>query len=348
MPRTGLSLGVLRAASASAASAASSASKASTAASRAKAKVKVPSPANRSARRFAPCAPSRTSPARVASASREAWRKAPGGSLTFGAGQIDLRRGDRPDALAIDREPRHAERGGFAGEGAERGGARPHAFEHDIEAAPGLGRAHPRLALAAEQRDQRLFQLGQARDDARRQHRADLDVDQLMRAGAAIAESEPLFAAAKRKRGAPAAAERHRPHRLHLRLEPARPQGGHDQLALPGEIGARLEMLERAAAANAEMRADRRDAVGARLDHLDQAGAVAAGLDLDCDELARQREGHEERAIGAVGHAVALRAEPRDPDLKLHGARRSGIPRCRCRRESARRSRRRRSSPRPR
>ena len=195
----------------------------------------------------------------------------------FGAGQIDLGRGDRPDALALDRQPRHAQGGGFAGKGAKRRGARPDAFEHDIEAALGLGQAHPRLALAAQKGAERLFQLGQARDDARRQDRADIDVDQFVRAGAAIAESEPLFAAAKRKRGAPAAADWHRPHGVHLGVEPARTQGGHDQLALPGQIGARLEMLQRAAAAHAEMRADRRDAVGARLQHFDQAGAVAAG-----------------------------------------------------------------------
>ena len=109
----------------------------------------------------------------------------------FGAGQIDLGRGDRPDALAVDRQPRHAEGGGFAGKGAKRRWARPDAFEHDIEAALGLGQAHPRLALAAQKGAERLFELGQARDDARRQDRADIDVDQLVRAGAAIAESDP-------------------------------------------------------------------------------------------------------------------------------------------------------------
>ena len=57
-------------------------------------------------------------------------------------------------------------------------------------------------------------------------------------------------------------------------------------------------MLEGAAAAHAEMRADRRDAVGARLEHLDQAGAVAAGLDRDPDALAGKAKGTKERPSG--------------------------------------------------
>ena len=254
------------------ASAASSASKASTAASCAKRKGEGAEPGEQIGEALG-AATLRPAPVstRVASASREAWRKAPGGSRTLAPDRSISRRGDRPDALAVDREPRHAERGGLAGKGAESGEARPHAFEHDIEAAVSLGHAHPRLALAAEQRDKRLFELGQALDDARREHRADVNVDQLMRAGAAIAESGPGLAPAKRERGAPAAAERHGPHLLDLGLKPARPQSGNDQFALPGEIGALLQVLERAAAANAEMRADRRDAVGARLEHLDQA-----------------------------------------------------------------------------
>ena len=162
------------------------------------------------------------------------------------------------------REPGHAERGSLPGEGTQGRWARFDPFDHDIEAALGLGHAHPRLALAAEQRGERLFEPGQALDDRWREHRADVDVDQLMRAGAAIAERDARLRPTERERGAPPVAKRDRPYVLDLRFKPARAQGRHDELALPGEIGALLQMLEGAAAANAEMRADRRYAVGAR------------------------------------------------------------------------------------
>ena len=126
-----------------------------------------------------------------ASASREAWRKAPGGSLTSAPDRSIWGAATDP-MLSPSTKPRHAQGGGFAGEGAKRRWARPDAFEHDIKAALGLGQAHPRLALAAQKGAECLFQLGQARDDARRLDRADIDVDQLVRAGAAIAESPTL------------------------------------------------------------------------------------------------------------------------------------------------------------
>ena len=72
-------------------------------------------------------------------------------------------------------------------------------------------------------------------------------------------------------------------------------------------------MLERAAAANSEMRADRRDAVGAGDVHLEQVAAVGmTGPWFDLGGLARQRIGHVEGTRGRVGDAVAARAKPGD------------------------------------
>ena len=78
-------------------------------------------------------------------------------------------------------------------------------------------------------------------------------------------------------------------------------------------------MLQRAAAALAEMAADGRDAVGAGLeDFLDRGGAaVAAGrAGLHAQAVARRGEGNIEPSVGRAGDAVALRADC--PDRYLH------------------------------
>ena len=90
-------------------------------------------------------------------------------------------------------------------------------------------------------------------------------------------------------------------------------------------------MLEGTAAAGAEILADRRDTLGARLEDGKRLGAGLSWLGRHLHQLAWKREGHEERPVGALRQAVALGAKPLDPDLKLHGWRRSELPRCRCR-----------------
>ena len=72
-------------------------------------------------------------------------------------------------------------------------------------------------------------------------------------------------------------------------------------------------MLDRAAAANAEMRTERLDALRARgLDPQEMAAIRMAGDALDLDGLARQRVGHEHRACRRVRHAVAAVGEAID------------------------------------
>ena len=79
------------------------------------------------------------------------------------------------------------------------------------------------------------------------------------------------------------------------------------------------------------MRADRRHAVRARLENGKRLGVVLAWLNGDLYALAGEREGHEQQTVSALGYAIALGAEALDPDLKLHGGRRSTLPHCRCR-----------------
>ena len=77
--------------------------------------------------------------------------------------EADGGRGARHQAFAVDGEACDAEPRCLAcqlGQGSLFG---PHAVHDDVEAGLGLGDAHPRLALAAEQRPERRLELWQAR-----------------------------------------------------------------------------------------------------------------------------------------------------------------------------------------
>ena len=79
-----------------------------------------------------------------------------------------------------------------------------------------------------------------------------------------------------------------------------------DQGALPSAVTRWGQMLECAAAASSEMRADRRDAIRARVVDLDKMPAVGvSGPLIDFDGFTRQCVGHVEHAGGCVRHAVA-------------------------------------------
>ena len=78
-------------------------------------------------------------------------------------------------------------------------------------------------------------------------------------------------------------------------------------------------MLQGAAAADAEMRADRRDARGARRldgEKLPPVGMTGNGLDLD--GLAGQCAGHVDRFVRPVGDAVAAMANVVDDQPLNH------------------------------
>ena len=97
------------------------------------------------------------------------------------------------------------------------------------------------------------------------------------------------------------------------------------KLALPGGVGRGVPMLDRAAAADAEMRTERRDPLHACGLDLKQSPAIgmAAGDRNDFDRLAAQRIRHIDVAAISDGDAVAVMADMVDDEaLALsHGAR---------------------------
>ena len=104
-------------------------------------------------------------------------------------------------------------------------------------------------------------------------------------------------------------------------LDPGLAQRRDQQIALPGAVAPGLPMLERAAAADAEMRADGSDPLGARCIDPHQMAAVGmTGPRLALDRLARQRVGHVDRSGGPVRDAVAAVAEPHDGETVNHAA----------------------------
>ena len=81
----------------------------------------------------------------------------------------------------------------------------PDAFDHHVEAGIRLGNADPRLALAAEKRAECRLEFRQTGNDAGRKHRAGFDADQVMGAGAPVAERHAVRDAAEgQRRAAPA------------------------------------------------------------------------------------------------------------------------------------------------
>ncbi len=107
------------------------------------------------------------------------------------------------------------------------------------------------------------------------------------------------------------------------RIEPNLRQGRRNQPALPIAVARGRPMLERAAAANCEMRTDRRDPLAAADIDLDEMAAVGmTGPSIDLDGLARQGIGRVDRARRRVRDAVAAPAEPGNDKPLSHVARR--------------------------
>jgi hypothetical protein len=84
-----------------------------------------------------------------------------------------------------------------------------------------------------------------------------------------------------------------------------------DELALPIAIGVRLPVLDRAAAAGAEILAERRDALRARSDDFDEVAPVrgSAGRNVRIDDFAAQRVGDVDIPAAVEGNAVAELAD---------------------------------------
>jgi hypothetical protein len=92
-----------------------------------------------------------------------------------------------------------------------------------------------------------------------------------------------------------------------------------DEAALPRPVSRRLPMLHGAAAANTEMRTNRRDALRARcLDAKKLAAVGMAGYFVNFNGLARQGSRHKDRPVSAVGDAIAAMADPVDDEMLNH------------------------------
>ena len=93
----------------------------------------------------------------------------------------------------------------------------------------------------------------------------------------------------------------------------------HDELALPRTIGRLGPMLHGAAAADSEMRADRRDAFrGGRLHPQQMPPVGMAGQPFGFDRLAGQGVGDKSRAFRRVGDSIAAMANPKNGQAFEH------------------------------
>ena len=106
-----------------------------------------------------------------------------------------------------------------------------------------------------------------------------------------------------------------------LRVEARLAQRCNNKIAFPGPIGGSFPMLHGAAAAHAEVRANRRDAFGARCIDVEKSPPVGMSRHpFDLNRLAWQRAGNIDRPVGAVGDPVAEMAKPVDHKPLNHAA----------------------------
>ena len=139
--------------------------------------------------------------------------------------------------------------------------------------------------------------------------------DQLMRARGREADFEHVLGAAPRMEHDAAAAVAVRVDQLaDRRLDAGLPQRFDDEVALPGAVGARSSQCCNAQPPQTPKCGQigaMRSALGfSTLRRCRRSGWPGTGFDFD--GLARQRAGHVDRALGAVGDAVAAMAEPVD------------------------------------
>ena len=254
-------------------------------------------------------------PASTASPSAVACRKAPGGSAT-----VALPMRTVGAARCAISSPWRVSRGETMdlGKAHQRGGSlrRQAARAAHVNVEPGIGRRH----LDVERLLHRAERFGERPGDAdgaverSGQHRATIDRDDVVCPVGRKADLEHVMHAAPRM-------EHRAPPTLPVRIDQVAdrgvdarlPQRCADQGVLPFPIALEIPVLGLAAAAHAEMRADRRDASRARrLDAQQVTPVRMARKGLDLHHLARQRVGHESRPSGRLGDAVAAMTEARD------------------------------------
>ncbi len=254
--------------------------------------------------------------------------------------QRDLRGADRnrrrqahQHQFAMPRQPRQAM---FFGETRQfcdhRRRQRSGAAHVDVE--PAVGGRDLDIERLADH-DQRLGQRPRRIERATEpgiEDRAAIDRNDVVRACRGETDLEHLMRAHPRVQGDAAAADAMGiDQRIHLAGQIGPRQRLHHQIALPGAVALALPMLDRAAAANTKMRAERRDPLRARDLDLPQAPAVGMTTRnrLNFDRLARKRIGHIDGAAAGDRDAVAMMADVIDGEAFNHGARRRKIRGCR-------------------
>jgi hypothetical protein len=181
----------------------------------------------------------------------------------------------------------------------------------DVDVDAGIGRGRLDVERLCR-RPQRLGERPRRRDhagEARGQDRTAVDRHDVMGLTRGEADLQNLVrCAAGVQHGAPSARAMGIDEVPHLRRDPGPAQCIDQEVALPGAIVRGLPVLERAAAADGEMRTDRRDALRARGLDAQQMGAIGmAGPPLDLHRLAGQRVGDVDRP--GRRDAVALPAD---------------------------------------
>src|SRR5262249_12632094 len=195
------------------------------------------------------------------------------------------------------------------------------AAQVDVE--PGLGRRHldiERLADAFERLRDRPGSFDRA-GERRRQDRAPVDRHDVVSARRRETDLEDIALTTPRMEDRAAAAITMRVDQaVNRRVESGPRQRLDDEITCPFAIMHCRPVLQRAAAAGAEMRTDRRDAVWARDLDADEVTAVGmAGPGVDRGGFARQRIGHIDRPDWRLGDAVAALAETRNLQMFNHG-----------------------------
>ncbi len=244
---------------------------------------------------------------------RHRLQKTAGRRRDGGAAEIDQRLFGLDDDLAVHRQPRDAGPHDEIGERAAVGRRqRPAVARGDVEA--GFGARHRQVEGLARARDPRrdVADERQLRLDLGNEDRAFLDVDNLVREGAVVAEHRAALGAAGGEDGAASRGRRAGHDVGDGRVDAARFQRIDHLAALPGEVGIVLHMLERAAAADGEVPAGRRDALRRRFQHGDQFRPLLLARRRHL--LAGQGKGDEDRPALGMRDAVALRAEALDAE----------------------------------
>ena len=211
---------------------------------------------------------------------------------------------------------------------------RPGAAHIDIEAVQGRGDLDvERLADPDQGFGERPGRVERAVETGI-EDRAAIDRHDVVRIGSSEPDLEHVVRAEPRMQGHAAAASAMRIDQLRdVAIELRLPQRLDDEVAFPDAIAILLPVLDRAAAAHREVRAERRDALTTC--GLDRQKMPAVGMARDAlnlDGLAAERIGHVDANPIGEGHAVAAMADMIDEKPFNHVARRGKIRHCRRRR----------------